>query len=888
MFKHDYQGGPYFEIFSAQGKDGLVNWKLVGSPGIKKVYEKEVKGFVYSLEGSSSTTKMTLPKDLRQSLVLVQHYLIFQSYVKRGQDFAIELGIVDISCNKRRILLSTSQRGVQSTPLHAKVPLNIIKRGMWLNLCIDLVSLVSDLWKGQTFKAVDSVCVTATCQLRKIFSMKRPPYETAVENDINQNSQTDCDQIPKQCQFANDVQQETQMINLKRIEKSDKLQNNDTRENQFSISQPHSSLDVDQKHKSHIAFGSKVPYLAPKRNSHKRHSADANSQLTSRKTNGSSLSNAEKNLPSCSSVTSSVNCAHPSTRTNTNRYNSPVETKQLECNMSFKPHPPHEPSSEKNRRRIRVRSAGRELNSERTSAKTSNTLANSESHLSPHRKTPLNVSEGEGPKNRLISNQKILQKKPASQADRSKKSYNESVMHSEMVLQKCQDDKTCDDSFSSEFIDDGVAPDVPEIQSPRKPVEMDDSLSAVIAMLKTGSVMADNELSERSSSSEYADSDLEFDVQNDPVYVFTSLPKSAPECSHSPIQDNGTANVKSKGHPVDAIYSVRGAKPEDDFISTLNGSDDDDDDDAGSTAADTAMSSRSSSSHCMHTQSNSATSSRGSSSKSVSSRVNIPLPEKGSQLPVHSQVVPPQVFESKSNLSHQSELPHHTKSIPYDSRQYTTLTIAPNEHQHSLSKLSRKSLREVSPSNIPKSLARSVEKPYDSSKYQTMDVMDSLEEQMLTSMKRQRDEELALYQKKLSESGGGSADPLLANHLYDDSITTNSDDDTTFNSLKVPLALRFAHNYKEEMKYPCRHSSDTLSSSNPRDWSNLFSPPIVLASEISQKPLQASLEAYTDDNLTTDVVDQKDEDEKEQLQLLYDPVLSYYYDPKSRKYYELV
>ena len=68
-------------------------------------------------------------------------------------------------------------------------------------------------------------------------------------------------------------------------------------------------------------------------------------------------------------------------------------------------------------------------------------------------------------------------------------------------------------------------------------------------------------------------------------------------------------------------------------------------------------------------------------------------------------------------------------------------------------------------------------------------MMDSLEERMLASMKRQQDEELALHQKKIAGSDGLPVDPLLsANHLYDDSLTTTSDDDTTFNSLKVPVS----------------------------------------------------------------------------------------------------
>lgn len=835
MFKNDYQGGAYFEIFSAQGKDVLANWKLVGGAGIKKVYEREVKGFIYSLEGTTSTTKMTLPKDSRQTLVLVQHYLIFQSYVNRGQDFSIELGVVDISSNKRRILFSTTQKEVQSTPLHAKVPLNIIKRGMWLNLCLDLVSLVGDLWRGQTFKAVESVCVTATCQLRKIFTMKRPPYETANENDIDQNCQIEFDHIPKQCQFANDVQQETQVINLKKIVRANKLQSSDdssSQESSFPLSQPMPHLEIDHKPKSQIAFGSKVPYLASKKNLPKRHSAETHSQLTFQK---------------------------------------------IKHDMSFKPHPPREPSSEKNRRRIRVRNAGHDLNSE-------------SSQVSLCGKTHPNSSE-EGKTNRDICRDKTLKNKNNSQsANLMEEKIPNCKDHSKIMRQKWPDTKSSDNT--SEFVDTGIGPDVPEIQSPRKPIEMDESLCGVIAMLKDGLVMADSELSDNGSSngdhqSEFGGSELDFAEKKDPVYVFTSFPKSAPECSHSPVQEVDTTNGKSKGSIADPVYSGRGAKPEDDFVSVMNGSDDDDD----SVENVSATSNR-----YARTHSNSATSSRGSSGKSVSSRANIPLPEKGSKLPVHSQLVQQQLIQSRSNVGHKSELANHT--IPYDSSQYTALPTMANGCQSSLSWLNRKSLREVSPSNIRKSLAKSGEKPYDSSKYQTADnaMMDSLEERMLASMKRQQDEELALHQRKVAESSGLPVDPpLLANPLYDDSLTTNSDDDTTFNSLKVPLALRFAHNYKEEMKHPSRRSTDTLSSSNPRDWSNVFSPPIVLASEINQQPLQmgGALDGCVDDNMTTDCgvqpkscLNEKDHDEE--LQLLYDPVLGYYYDPKSRKYYQLI
>lgn len=50
------------DVFSAQGRDPAAQWKLTGS--VRKVFDKEVRGYVYTLEGgtSTTTTRMKLPK----------------------------------------------------------------------------------------------------------------------------------------------------------------------------------------------------------------------------------------------------------------------------------------------------------------------------------------------------------------------------------------------------------------------------------------------------------------------------------------------------------------------------------------------------------------------------------------------------------------------------------------------------------------------------------------------------------------------------------------------------------------------------------------------------------------------------------------------------------
>ncbi len=65
MFKNEFQGGHYFEVFSPTVRDPIANFKVVGPHGIQKIYDKEVKGSVYQLDGAPTTTKLTLPKNSR-------------------------------------------------------------------------------------------------------------------------------------------------------------------------------------------------------------------------------------------------------------------------------------------------------------------------------------------------------------------------------------------------------------------------------------------------------------------------------------------------------------------------------------------------------------------------------------------------------------------------------------------------------------------------------------------------------------------------------------------------------------------------------------------------------------------------------------------------------
>lgn len=54
----------------------------------------------------------------------------------------------------------------------------------WLNLCVDLVSIVGETWRGQTYRSIESVCVSANCKLRRIFTLKCQPPDTAEDEGV--------------------------------------------------------------------------------------------------------------------------------------------------------------------------------------------------------------------------------------------------------------------------------------------------------------------------------------------------------------------------------------------------------------------------------------------------------------------------------------------------------------------------------------------------------------------------------------------------------------------------------------------------------------------------------------------------------------------------------
>ncbi|XP_063113249.1 protein CFAP20DC isoform X2 [Cavia porcellus] len=371
MFKNEYQGGAFVEIFSAQGKNPGAKWKILGSPSvIWKEFDKEVKSFVFVLEGSSQTNKIQLPKENKQILGLIQRFLVLQIYVPLGQDFSTELLITDLGNIKRRLYLSTVHKELSSTPLHAKIPLFMIKRKIWCNLCVDLAAFTSEIFKGAVFQSLDGIIVSANCKLRKIFTLKSKPPDTA-DKDAAYSAPFPADEstdiIPRSCQLTTDVPHVTQLLNMTKLRQTEiKFGGHPLRSaesDQFINRGASSTRNSKNQDVCHIAFGSKVlgpPPLCGRRNNLKL-SAETLRSVGFKNSRSSQQPAVEKCVNSAEM--SAFLMSETEEQSDKENIHQVKQTVPIHANLPIMhPHPPQEPSADKNnnRRRFQFKSTNRE------------------------------------------------------------------------------------------------------------------------------------------------------------------------------------------------------------------------------------------------------------------------------------------------------------------------------------------------------------------------------------------------------------------------------------------------------------------------------------------------------------------------------------------------
>ncbi|XP_002153987.3 protein CFAP20DC isoform X1 [Hydra vulgaris] len=232
MFKNDYQGGSFVELFAVVGKDPLSKLK-VSSSGVTKEFCNEIRSYLINIEGEPATTHISFPKSSKQSLHAIQQYLVFQLFIYSKRSLSVEITILNqLSC-KKRIIFSSNNREVVITPLYAKLPLSFVKVNSWCNLCFDLEKIVMSSFEGSRFSVIDSIVLSANCRLKRLFTLKERP---------------DCtEDMPKNISLPDDIDVFTQVIDsFSFIESNTKLNSSVKKNLHINISN------------SHLAFGYRI------------------------------------------------------------------------------------------------------------------------------------------------------------------------------------------------------------------------------------------------------------------------------------------------------------------------------------------------------------------------------------------------------------------------------------------------------------------------------------------------------------------------------------------------------------------------------------------------------------------------------------------------------
>eukprot|EP01135_Chromosphaera_perkinsii_P011838 Nk52_evm29s2506 gene=Nk52_evmTU29s2506 len=258
MYKNTFQGSGHLEIFGAQGSNPTHQWqcKLAGRGLIKKVYDKQVKSFVYVADGRSNQQHpvLELPRTgvSGPGLHLLHPVVCFQVNIHYGAEFSAEFRITDTSGTKRRLLVttiktssSTGAGGGDCEPLHntntnhlnqgtacttsinklhAKISVTgFLRRNVWNNMCIDLDNLCrASFGEHIGFRILDCIAVCGQCRIRKIFTLKDPHYGEMHPGNGNQQEEEEEEEdmymcglelIPRQMRLPNQVDSVTQIIN---------------------------------------------------------------------------------------------------------------------------------------------------------------------------------------------------------------------------------------------------------------------------------------------------------------------------------------------------------------------------------------------------------------------------------------------------------------------------------------------------------------------------------------------------------------------------------------------------------------------------------------------------------------------------------------------------
>lgn len=175
MFSALYQTGQSgVEVLSPSGKNPPSRLLKINGPAglVTKDYERDVKGFKYTLAGKNSqSSSIQCPASTRDSLALTQSILVLQlRSLQQGDPLNLEIVVLDSNAQRRRFLISTTFKVIDINAHHAQIPWFQDYRETWTNVIFNLQYLVQQCFSAK-FASIDSFHLRPVCSLRKVFTL---------------------------------------------------------------------------------------------------------------------------------------------------------------------------------------------------------------------------------------------------------------------------------------------------------------------------------------------------------------------------------------------------------------------------------------------------------------------------------------------------------------------------------------------------------------------------------------------------------------------------------------------------------------------------------------------------------------------------------------------
>lgn len=177
MYANVFQKGEGgVELFTPNGTDPFRNVAISTIESLaSKLYDRSVKGYIISMIKEHPSSKFCCPKQPKQTLGIIQTFLCFQVLFVKDKNFSVEIVVSDENNMRKRLIISTAFKHLDTNELHARIPLKRLpfEDDLWATIIIDLHALTTNIWRSFQFKSLESFSLLPSCKIRKIFSLPK-------------------------------------------------------------------------------------------------------------------------------------------------------------------------------------------------------------------------------------------------------------------------------------------------------------------------------------------------------------------------------------------------------------------------------------------------------------------------------------------------------------------------------------------------------------------------------------------------------------------------------------------------------------------------------------------------------------------------------------------